>query len=68
MSFYIFQTNYEIIIRLNDVNDNGPEFVELPYDFAAPENSGPGTIVGTVSVSSFLLNFLTLLPVLPQDI
>ena len=55
MLSYSLQTNYQLTIFLNDVNDNGPYFVDVPYDFRAPEDSVSGALIGTVSVSICVL-------------
>ncbi|KPP58689.1 protocadherin Fat 4-like, partial [Scleropages formosus] len=38
-----------IIVHISDVNDNKPEFINIPYSFYVYENNVPGSIIFSVS-------------------
>ncbi|XP_073477077.1 protocadherin gamma-C5-like isoform X13 [Aquarana catesbeiana] len=40
-----------VILRISDVNDNAPIFLQLTYDALIKENSNPGTLLCTVSAT-----------------
>lgn len=47
---FIPQTNYNLTVVLDDVNDNTPIFTNVPYLFTVEEEQ-TGALVGSVSVS-----------------
>ena len=47
----------QVHIRVIDINDKNPEFVDLPYSFSVKENDLTG-YVGRVHVISFVISFI----------
>ncbi|KAL3876789.1 hypothetical protein ACJMK2_034583, partial [Sinanodonta woodiana] len=42
------RSNATVVVRIIDVDDVAPEFLNTPYNFSVDENSKPGTMFGSV--------------------
>lgn len=45
------ESKAHVQVNLEDVNDNSPIFDKNQYDVSVNENSAPGTVVATITVS-----------------
>jgi hypothetical protein len=59
----LYEGRTEVTVRLEDINDNWPEFSQDVYNASIYENSAFGTVVTTITVSSCILSSTSFFPI-----